>query len=296
MLKLNTRIGGSDSTPTTAFAGPRRCRFRTKGVTTPALAPVHAQTRMQVRPVDDVRLAYRQKQAASAFSSGRIAAGLPTCPQPRPDPLTNDPWQPHAASRKALQIATIQQRDDPLQSRQAVAAPRLVGSIPTPLRGWKWDFSAFAPRSRLFDERHRSYTTHVCLSTPKSGKVRAVPMVPDVASALARLGQRTLFTGEDDLIFCGATGDFADASALRDRYKAAQKAAGLRPLRFHDLRHTFGTLAVRKAELTAVQAWMGHSHIGTTMRYTHHRDRGHEAQRLAEAFQVRPPALSAVSP
>ena len=28
MLRLNTRIGGSDSTPTTAFAGPRRCRFR----------------------------------------------------------------------------------------------------------------------------------------------------------------------------------------------------------------------------------------------------------------------------
>lgn len=50
MLRLNTRIGGSESTPTTAFAGPRRCRFRTKGVTTPALAPVHAQTRMQARP------------------------------------------------------------------------------------------------------------------------------------------------------------------------------------------------------------------------------------------------------
>jgi GMC oxidoreductase len=33
MLRLNTRIGGSDSTPTTAFAGPRRCRFRTDRVT-----------------------------------------------------------------------------------------------------------------------------------------------------------------------------------------------------------------------------------------------------------------------
>ena len=27
MLRLNTRIGGSASTPTTAFAGPRRCTF-----------------------------------------------------------------------------------------------------------------------------------------------------------------------------------------------------------------------------------------------------------------------------
>ena len=34
MLRLNTRIDGSDSTPTTAFTGPRRCRFRTSGATT----------------------------------------------------------------------------------------------------------------------------------------------------------------------------------------------------------------------------------------------------------------------
>jgi hypothetical protein len=33
ILRLNTRIGGSDSTPTTAPAGPRRCRLRTDPVT-----------------------------------------------------------------------------------------------------------------------------------------------------------------------------------------------------------------------------------------------------------------------
>ena len=66
MLRLNTRIGGSDSTPTTAFTGPRRCRLRTTGVTTPALAPVHAQTRMQVRPV-------------TALPGEGNGAGLPAC-------------------------------------------------------------------------------------------------------------------------------------------------------------------------------------------------------------------------
>ena len=77
-----------------------------------------------------------------------------------------------------------------------------------------------------------------------------------------------------------------DASSLRARYKAALTRAGLRPLRFHDLRHTFGTLAVRRAEVPAVQAWMGHADIQTTMRYVHHRDRGDEASLLAEAFAV----------
>jgi integrase len=39
------------------------------------------------------------------------------------------------------------------------------------------------------------------LTTPKSGKVRAVPMAPDVASALAQLGQREHWMGDDDLVF-----------------------------------------------------------------------------------------------
>jgi len=88
--------------------------------------------------------------------------------------------------------------------------------------------------------RH-SYNIHGGLGTPKSGKVRSVPLVPDVAKALAGLGQRTEFVADDELVFPNELGRFMDASALRDRYKAARTRAGLRPLRFHDRRHTFGT-------------------------------------------------------
>ena len=113
-------------------------------------------------------------------------------------------------------------------------------------------------------------------------------MVPDVASAFAALVTRELLTGDDDLVFPGEFGEYMDGSALRQRYKRALVRAGLRQLRFHDLRHTFGTLAVRRAEVPAVQAWMGHSAIQTTMRYVHYRDRGREAELLAEAFQAEP--------
>ncbi|MGB9183655.1 MAG: tyrosine-type recombinase/integrase [Solirubrobacteraceae bacterium] len=132
----------------------------------------------------------------------------------------------------------------------------------------------------------RSYNAHGGLGSPKSGKVRSVPMVPDVASALAGLGGRDAFVGPKDLVFPGEHGLHQDASALRVRHKAALTRAGLRSLRFHDLRHTFGTLAVRRAEVPAVQAWMGLPDIQMTMRYVHHRDRGGEAQLLAEAFAV----------
>jgi len=36
------------------------------------------------------------------------------------------------------------------------------------------------------------------LTTPKSGKVRSVPMAPDVATALAAIGRRERWTGDDD--------------------------------------------------------------------------------------------------
>src|SRR4051812_21617089 len=145
------------------------------------------------------------------------------------------------------------------------------------------DFAGEAIRVR------RSYNVHGGVGTPKSGKVRSVPMVAEVAKALARLSEREWFTGDQDLVFASDLGKYLDASALRDRYKVALDRAGLRQLRFHDLRHTFGTLAVRKAEIPAVQAWMGHAHVGTTMRYIHHRDRGDEAKLLAEAFAPRSP-------
>jgi integrase len=122
------------------------------------------------------------------------------------------------------------------------------------------------------------------LVTPKSGKVRSVPMVPDVAQALARLGQRERFTADEDPVFASTLGGHLDASALRRRYDAAARRADLRPLPFHSLRHYFGSMAVNRASLVQVQSWMGHSHIQTTARYLHAKSQADDAQRLAEAF------------
>ena len=141
------------------------------------------------------------------------------------------------------------------------------------------DFSGSAVRVRT------SYAGGA-LTTPKSGKVRSVPLAPEVAGALAKLGKRELFTGEDDLVFVGEVGSYLDGSALRRRYKDALKRAALRPLRFHDLRHTFGTRMIAKADIRRVQEWMGHADIQTTMRYLHYAPREEDARLVAEAFAV----------
>ncbi len=132
------------------------------------------------------------------------------------------------------------------------------------------------------------------LSSPKSGKVRSVPMAPEVAEALARLNQRGDWTSDDDLAFPGTTGDYLDASALYRRFIKASERAGLRRLRFHDLRHTFGTVmaANPRVDMRRLQEWMGHADITTTLRYTHYRPRHDDAALVAEAF-ARPDAAVA---
>lgn len=92
--------------------------------------------------------------------------------------------------------------------------------------------------------------------TPKSGRERTVPMADEVGQALARLSQRETFSADDDLVFCGALGGHLMPSDLRLRHKAAIKKAGLRQLRFHDLRHTLGTHAIRRADSREVMEWM----------------------------------------
>jgi integrase len=147
------------------------------------------------------------------------------------------------------------------------------------------DFEAQAVRVRA------SYSVGH-LTTPKSGRVRSVPLAPDVARAMARLGRRQSMTADDDLVFVGERSGFVDGSALRRRYKAALKRAGLRPLRFHDLRHTFGTRMIAKADIRLVQHWMGHADIQTTMKYLHYVPRGDEARLVEQAFQLEESAES----
>jgi integrase len=132
--------------------------------------------------------------------------------------------------------------------------------------------------------RVRASYAEGALTTPKSGKVRSVPMAPDVAEALAKLGQRERWTGDDDLVFVGQAGGYLDGRALRRRYDSTLKRADLRKLRFHDLRHTFGTRMIAKADIRRVQEWMGHADIQTTMKYLHYAPRSEDAQLVALAF------------
>jgi integrase len=115
-------------------------------------------------------------------------------------------------------------------------------------------------------------------------------MAPAVAEALAKLATRGHDDLEDDLVFPGTLGEHLDGSALYRRYKLALGRAGLRSLRFHDLRHTFGTQVISNPAVSILQlkAWMGHADIDTTMKYLHYAQREGEAELIGPHSQARP--------
>ena len=109
-------------------------------------------------------------------------------------------------------------------------------------------------------------------------------MVPDVVDDLAKLKERGYLSDDDDLVFCNTAGDHLDSWALRRPFYAALKRAELPRIRFHDLRHHFGTAAITKLDAHAVQSYMGHAHYATTQRYLHHQPRQEDAAKVHEAF------------
>ena len=93
------------------------------------------------------------------------------------------------------------------------------------------------------------------------------------------------FIGPDDYVFANRFGRRLDPSALRRRYERARDTAGLEPLRFHDLRHTYGSLLVAGGiDLPSVKAAMGHARISTTERYLHARPASELAGRFTRAL------------
>lgn len=160
------------------------------------------------------------------------------------------------------------------------------------LRALRWRDIDFA--SRIVHVRQNFVAGE--FTTPKGKRVRSVPLIDQAAVALDSLSRRERFWGDDDLVFPSVTGDPFDDSRLRRRFAVALSRAGLRRLPFHDLRHSFGTLAVQAFPLSDVQSYMGHTDVQTTMMiYVHHVPKVDAAERLSALVAAESaPAMQAV--
>ena len=91
------------------------------------------------------------------------------------------------------------------------------------------------------------------------------------------------------------TGKPIDRSKLLKRFKAALRRADVRAVRFHDLRHTFGTrMAAQGVPMRVLQEMMGHRDFKTTLIYADYAPSEREAEWVEEAF--RPSTSDAIEP
>lgn len=103
------------------------------------------------------------------------------------------------------------------------------------------------------------------VTTPKGGRARTVDLSDEAARALSSV--RHL---KGALVFSQGNGTHLTEDICRGALHRACRAAGLRRLGWHALRHTFAShLVMRGADLKVVQECLGHATIEMTMRYAH---------------------------
>jgi len=121
--------------------------------------------------------------------------------------------------------------------------------------------------AKVIRVRRSYHPTHGFSSTKSERGERTVVLSPDLAEVLAH-HKATTGGGTDDLVFRNKAGNPFDYHNVEKRefFKALDQA-GLRRIRFHDLRHTHAALmiAIDGFNVKFLQRQMGHADIGTTM-------------------------------
>lgn len=200
----------------------------------------------------------------------------------------------------AEQVESVARAAEDQMFGAAILVAAYTGLRTGELRALRWRDIGFAAAS-IQVRRNRPVGGEE--GAPKSGKGRSVPLIDQAAVALDSLSRREHFVEPDDRVFANEVGGMLADDAMRDALYDAMKAAGIDresfpagPFRFHDLRHCFGTLAVQVFPLVDVQAYMGHAHIATTMRYAHHVPKTDAARRFTEAIEAAKGEIAEIAP
>jgi integrase len=160
----------------------------------------------------------------------------------------------------------------------AVTLALLLGLRKSEVLGLKWSDFNFEEGSlkisrskrevRQFDDNGHSHITVELYPPKNASSARKIGIPPSLATALLTHREAQQQNGHYDKegwIFTNTAGGPLAPSGLSKRYAAFLKESGLRPIRFHDLRHSAANLALSgNARLESVSQVLGHSNVHTT--------------------------------
>ena len=157
--------------------------------------------------------------------------------------------------------------------------------------GLKWDAIDFenktiAIRHTVTACAEKGWRIEVAADTTKTASSRrTLPLVPAFQTKLAALKEEQ----EKNRILCGrsyctdylgyvlvdAMGNRLKLSYISTAFPVLLKRNGLRPIRFHDLRHSCASLLLKNGvPMKQIQEWLGHSDFSTTANIYAHLDAG----------------------
>ena len=137
---------------------------------------------------------------------------------------------------------------------------------------------------------------------PKSSSTRAVPMPPSLSATLkshrASQAQCAIKAGPAwdnplNLVFTTPLGRYVSPNSLSRDFKRIAYKIGRPDLRFHDLRHTYATLAIRAGDnIKTVQDNLGHASAAFTLDVYGHVTTDMKAESAQRLEQFAAPTLS----
>ncbi len=169
--------------------------------------------------------------------------------------------------------------------RLVILAAASTGLRQSELLGLRWkDVDVRAQRVRV----RNAWVRHEHSGQGKSdlSTKRSVPLTDRLSLELKTWRLRTVFGDDDELVFAHPElGVPLDRTKVTRRFQAACVEAGVRKIRFHDLRHTFATtLAAAGVPLRTIQEYLGHADLKTTQIYAHYAPSEREVEAINDAF------------
>lgn len=141
--------------------------------------------------------------------------------------------------------------------------------------GLKWSSIDFASKKMNIESSLVYVNTEFIFKAPKSESGERVLIMPDSLIAILKRHRKEqninrLALGKEyidhDLVYCQADGRPFIPSSFSQKFTAFLKKAGLKKIRFHDLRHTHASLLLKYGVSAKVASRrLGHSTIGITM-------------------------------
>ena len=174
----------------------------------------------------------------------------------------------------------------PTRYRTLIATAILSGLRQSELLALRWrdvDFSDQVIHVRGALDRHGHD-----VPTKTRHALRAVVLMPALATRLAEHRAGSPFKDEDDFVFSSLVGTPLHWRNISRRGLApALKKAGIAPIRWHDMRHVFASLLVAGgANIAFVSRQLGHGSPAITLGiYAHLFDGAEQAQRTREMLQ-----------